>query len=123
MLIAVVRVPRSSSLTDPPSLSRVMSAAMTATSPSPLAASVSPGLGMTIEGRSNQRRSPQLGPCNPASASTASAASAGLQPAIWSPCTAGAISASSSTKSAPSEEISLWKQPGTGIETLSVIAE
>ena len=32
----------------------------------------------------------------------------GVHPAIWSPCSAGAMSASSSTKSAPSRSISQW---------------
>ena len=43
------------------------------------------------------------------------AASSGVHPPIWSPWTAGAMSASSRTKSAPSLAISQWKHCGVGI--------
>jgi hypothetical protein len=65
-----------------PSLSIVMSAAITDTSPRPFAAASSPGLGIEIADSPSQVESHQLGPCSPASASTASWASCGVQPAI-----------------------------------------
>ncbi|EUA87194.1 hypothetical protein I551_6325 [Mycobacterium ulcerans str. Harvey] len=50
----------------------------------------SSGKGNAIPGWSSQTGSHQLGPCSPASATTASRASRSPQPVSWSPYTAGA---------------------------------
>jgi len=80
--IAALRVSRSSALMRAPSLSIVMSAAMADMSPRPFAAASSPGFGIDMADSPSQLGLHQLGPCNPASASTASRASCGVQPAI-----------------------------------------
>jgi hypothetical protein len=78
---------------------------MTATSPRPFAASAF-GIDIANPGKLAHFGSHHVGPCSPAIARAASSASTASQPPIWSPCTAGAMSASNSTMSPPSSEMS-----------------